>query len=55
LGDDAVESRAFVSEPLLAGAECTEVLSGLGNDIVVQDEVDTTGLLCEENPSALGR
>lgn len=47
LGDDAVEGRARVSEALLAGAERTEVLDGLGDDVFVEDEVDAAGLLCQ--------
>jgi hypothetical protein len=46
LRDDAVECRASVSEALLAGAESTEVLSGLGDYIIVEVEVDAAGLLC---------
>lgn len=46
LGDDAVESRALVAEALLAGAESAEVLSGLGDDVIVELEVDAAGLLC---------
>jgi hypothetical protein len=53
LGNDAVEGRALVSETLLAGAESTEVLSSLGDNIVVEDEVDATLLLCEGYMSAL--
>lgn len=45
LGNDAVERRASVAEALLAGAESTEVLSGLGDNIVEEVEVDATGLL----------
>lgn len=44
LGDDAVEGRALVAEALLASAESTEVLGGLGNDVVEQLEVDATRL-----------
>jgi len=44
LRDDAVELGSSVAEALLAGAEGTEVFSGSGNNIVVKDEVDTTGL-----------
>ena len=36
VGDDAVEGGALVSEPLLSGAESSEVLSSLGDDIVPQ-------------------
>ena len=46
LGDNSVESRASVSETLLASAESTEVLSSLRNGIIVEGEVDTSGLLC---------
>jgi hypothetical protein len=46
LGDDAVEGRTSVSEAFLAGAESTEVLSSLGDNVVVEDEVDAAGLLC---------
>lgn len=44
--DDAVERGALVAEALLAGAESTEVLSGLGHDGVVELEVDATVLDC---------
>ena len=43
-----MELGAGVSKALLAGAEGTEVLTGLGDDIVVEEEVDTAGLLCED-------
>ena len=43
--DDTVELAAGVAEALLAGAEGTEVLSGLGDDIVVDVEVDAAGLV----------
>lgn len=46
VGNDAVEGRALVTEALLAGAESTEVLGGLGDDVVVQLEVDAAGLNC---------
>ena len=46
LRDDTVEGRALVAETLLAGAESSEVLSRLGDYIVEEVEVDTTGLLC---------
>jgi hypothetical protein len=39
--DDTVERRALVAEALLAGAESAEVLSGLGNDVIEEIEVDT--------------
>lgn len=50
--NDAVECRASVSEALLAGAESTEVLGSLWDNIVVELEVDTTRLLCERVRSA---
>jgi hypothetical protein len=46
LGDDAVEGRVSVSKALLASAESTEVLGGLGDDVVVEGEVDAAGLIC---------
>jgi hypothetical protein len=46
LRNDAVESRALVSESLFAGAESPEVLGSLGDYVVVQDEIDATFLLC---------
>jgi hypothetical protein len=46
LRDDTVERRASVSKALLAGAESTEVLGSLGDNVVVEVEVDTARLLC---------
>lgn len=40
LGDDTVEARARVAEAVLARRELTEVLCGLGNDVVVELEDD---------------
>lgn len=45
LWDDAVESRAGITEALLASAESAEVLSGLWDNIIVEVEVDAAGLL----------
>jgi hypothetical protein len=45
LWDNAVEFRASISEALLAGAESSEVLGSLGNDVIVENEVDATRLL----------
>jgi hypothetical protein len=42
--DDTVERRALVTETLLAGAELAEVLGGLGDLVIVEVEVDATGL-----------
>jgi hypothetical protein len=47
LRDDAVELGARVAEALLARAEGTEVLDGLGDDIVEELKVDAAGLLCD--------
>jgi hypothetical protein len=41
-----VELAASIPEALLAGAEGTEVLGRLWDDIVVDVEVDTAALLC---------
>jgi len=49
LRDDAVETRAGVAEALLAGAESAEVLGGLGDDVVVELEVDAARLGCSPN------
>jgi hypothetical protein len=53
LGNDSVESRASVSETLLASAESTEVIDSPRNDLVVEVELDTSALLCGGNTSAL--
>lgn len=45
VGDDSVERRALVAEALLTSAESTEVLSGLGDLLVVEGEVDATTLV----------
>lgn len=46
LGDNAVEGRALVAEALLTSAESTEVLGSLGNNVVVEVEVDAAALGC---------
>lgn len=38
--DDTVEGRALVTEALLASAESTEVLGGLGDNVIKEVEVD---------------
>jgi len=48
LGDHTVELGAGVAEALLAGAESAEVLSGLGDNIIVEGEVDAARASCEE-------
>ena len=48
LGDHTVELGAGVAEALLASAESAEVLSGLGDNIIVEGEVDAAGASCEE-------
>jgi hypothetical protein len=45
-GDHAMELGARVSKALLTSAERTEILAGLGNDTVVEVEVDAAGLFC---------
>jgi hypothetical protein len=47
VGDDSVEGRALVAEALLAGAESTEVGGGLGDNVVIEVEVDAAGLLLD--------
>lgn len=43
VGDDSVESRAGVTEAVLAGTELTEVASSLGDNVVEQLEGDSAG------------
>jgi len=43
LGNDPVESRTGIAETLLTGTERTEVVGGLGNDVVVKLESDAAG------------
>lgn len=45
LRDHTVELRARVSEALLSGAESTEVVCRLGDDIVVELEVNAARLV----------
>lgn len=45
LRDDTVEGRALVTEAVLASAELTEVAGGLGDNVVVELEDDTAGLV----------
>jgi hypothetical protein len=45
--DDSVEGRALVAETLLASAESTEVLGGLGDLFVEEVEVDAATLLLD--------
>ena len=42
IGDDTVEAGSLVSESLLAGAQSTEVLGGLGNNIGSQLHGDSS-------------
>jgi hypothetical protein len=49
LRDDAVERRSLVTEAVLTRAKLLEVASGLGDDVVVEKEVDATLLLCKRN------
>lgn len=48
-----MELGAGVAEALLAGAESAEVLSGLGDDVLEEGEVDAAGAGCEGGKSAL--
>ena len=41
-----MELRAFITEALSAGTELNEVFSGLGHDIIIQNEVDPASLIC---------
>lgn len=41
-----MKARALVPEPLLTGAESTEVLCSLGNYVVVEIEDDLSGWAC---------
>ena len=52
LGDDTVELGAGVAEALLASAESAEVLSGLGDNVVVEGEVDAASAGYEGAKSA---
>lgn len=42
-----MELGATVAKALLASAKGTEVLRGLGGDIVVEVEIDTASLICD--------
>lgn len=46
--DDTMETGAGVAEALFASAKSTEILSGLGNDVVVKVEFDSTSLFCDD-------
>lgn len=46
VGNDTVELGARVAKALLAGAESTEVLDSLGDDVVEELKVDAAGTLC---------
>ena len=43
-----MELGARVSKALLTSAESTEILAGLGDDMVVEVEVDAAGLVCDD-------
>lgn len=49
IGDDTVEDRAGVTEALLASAESSEVLSGLGDLVGVKLHLDTASRLWGDN------
>jgi len=44
VGDDTVERAALVAKALLAGAEGTEVLGGLGDDVSTELHDDAASL-----------
>ena len=46
VGNDTMELGATVAEALLLGAQSTEVLDGLGDDVVEELEVDAAALGC---------
>lgn len=52
LRDDAVELATLVAVALLAGTKRSEVLSSLGNDVVIEVEVDAAFLGYDITPSA---
>ena len=43
-----MEFGAFVAIALLTSAKSTEIFTGLGDDIVVEVEVDAAVLICED-------
>ena len=45
-GNDAVEAAVLVAEALLSGAELTEVLGRLGDNVIVEYEIDPAFLAC---------
>ena len=47
-----MELAALVAVSLLASAQSSEVLGGLGDNVVVEGEVDATFLGCDRTPSA---
>ena len=48
LGNHAMELGASVTKTLFASAQGAEVLGGLGGGLVVEVEIDTAGLVCDE-------
>lgn len=42
LGNDSVEWRSFVTESLLTGAECSEVFTGLWDNVITKIHDDAT-------------
>ena len=43
-----MELGTLVAEALFASAKGTEIFSGLGRDVVIEVEVDTASLVCDE-------
>ena len=44
--DHTVKLGTLIAKAFLAGAEGTEVLSGLGNDVIIESEIDSASLGC---------
>jgi hypothetical protein len=45
LGDHTVELGAFIAKPVLASCELPEVSCGIGDDVVIELEYDSTRFL----------
>ena len=49
LRNHAVKRRVFIAKALLASAQGTEILGGLGDNVIVEVEVDAASLVCVDN------
>jgi hypothetical protein len=54
IGDHTVERGIFIAKTVLAGRELPEVSCGIGDDIVVQFEDDSTGTITTDVDVKLG-